>query len=113
MDRLKRFEYCGDDLFPYIEKVLDLLHPKKNGFVALVVLSLAARFSGLTMVLTREQKERPFKGTPFRTLEPSWISGMRLPSSRLICYATIWVWISIRWQNPLAGPSNAMRRVCS
>ena len=30
MDRLKRFEHCGDDLFPFIEKVLNLLHPQKK-----------------------------------------------------------------------------------
>lgn len=30
MDRLKRFEYCGDGLFPYIEKVLNLLCPEKK-----------------------------------------------------------------------------------
>lgn len=29
MDRLKRFEYCGDDLFPYIEGVLREYYDKK------------------------------------------------------------------------------------
>jgi hypothetical protein len=34
MDRLKRFEYCGDELFPYIEKVLEMLYQaKKESFL--------------------------------------------------------------------------------
>ena len=30
MERLKRFEYCGEGLIPYIEKALNLFHPEKK-----------------------------------------------------------------------------------
>ncbi len=54
MDRLKRFEYCGEGLFPYIEKVLNLLHPeKKEAFLS----------DEFVQVISSDKPERGFQIT--------------------------------------------------